>query len=321
MISTLAKGSISIGRLHKNGRAPMPVSKCPRKKPTRSASSPDLAALLDLAALEAMWRELGVGPEDDALGEAQGLAYEAWEAVDGRSRYALARKALKISPFCADAWLILSERPSMSARDRRTFLERAVKAGELALGAGGLTEYAGHFWGFLETRPYMRARHSLAEDLWQASDREAAIGHLREMLALNPGDNQGLRYVLLGWLMAMEDYAAVEAHLQEHSDEASAFMCYAQALYAFRRNGDVGAARAAAQEAWHCNSHIPKLLAGTKRARFEDTGYYTWRGEDEASYYLEEYGFARKGTPGAIEWLVEVTKNLTPEPRGRGLVH
>jgi thioredoxin-like negative regulator of GroEL len=171
----------------------MPVSKNPRKKSTRSASSPDLATLPDLAALEAMWRELGVGPEDDALGEAQDLAYEAWEAVDGRSRYALARRALKISPFCADAWLILSERPSLSARDRRTFLERAVKAGELALGADGLTEYAGHFWGFLETRPYMRARHSLAEDLWQAGDREAAIGHLREMLALNSGDNQGLR--------------------------------------------------------------------------------------------------------------------------------
>lgn len=298
----------------------MPVSKNPRKKSTRWASPPDLEALPDQATLEAMWRELGEGPKDDALGEAQDLAYEAWEAVDGRSRYALARRALKISPFCADAWLILSERPSLSARDRRTFLERAVKAGELALGADGFTEYAGHFWGFLETRPYMRARHSLAEDLWQAGDREAAITHLREMLALNPGDNQGLRYVLLGWLMATEDHAAVEAHLQEHSDEASAFMGYAQALYAFRRNGDDGAARAAAREAWHCNCHIPKLLAGTKRARFEDNGYYTWGGEDEAAYYLEEYGFAWKWTPGAIDWLVEVTKDLIPEPRGRGPV-
>lgn len=72
----------------------MPVSKNPRKKSTRSASSPDLATLPDLVALEAMWRELGVGPEDDALGEAQDLAYEAWEAVDGRSRYALARRAV-----------------------------------------------------------------------------------------------------------------------------------------------------------------------------------------------------------------------------------
>ena len=54
--------------------------------------------------------------------------------------------------------------------------------------------------------------------------------------------------------------------------------------------------------------------------RFEDNGYYTWGGEDEAAYYLEEYGFAWNWTPGAIDWLVEVTKDLIPEPRGRGPV-
>lgn len=320
MTLTLGKGSISIGALHRRCHTPMPVSKNHRKKSTRSASSPDLAALPDLTALDSMSRELAVGPRNDALDEAQSVAYDAWEAIDGRSRYALARKALNISPFCADAWIMLSERRSLSARDRRSFLERAVKAGELALGPDGFTEYAGHFWGCLETRPYMRARHSLAEDLWQAGDREVAIGHLREMLALNPGDNQGLRYVLLGWLMAMEDHAAVEALLREHSDEASTFMGYSQALYAFRRNGDDGAARAAAREAWHCNCHIPELLAGTKRARFEDKGYYTLGGEDEAAYYLQEYGFAWKRTPGAIDWLVQITKGLMSQPRVRGPV-
>ena len=37
-----------------------------------------------------------------------------------------------------------------------------LDAGELALGPEGFEEYDGHFWGFLETRPYMRARHGLA---------------------------------------------------------------------------------------------------------------------------------------------------------------
>ena len=54
----------------------------------------------------------------------------------------------------------------VGARSPRAILERAVKAGKLALGPDGFAEYVGHFWGFLETRPYMRARHALAEDLW-----------------------------------------------------------------------------------------------------------------------------------------------------------
>ena len=300
---------------------PMPTSKKPRKKPSRSSAGAELAVLPNPMTLEGMWRELGAGPDDDALGEAQDLVYDAWDAADGRSRYALARKALKISPLCADAWLILSERPSLSARDRREFLERAVKAGELALGEDGFAEYAGHFWGFLETRPYMRARHCLAEDLWRSGNQETAIGHLREMLSLNPGDNQGLRYVLLAWLMHMGDDAAVTAHLRQHGDEASTFICYTQALFAFKAGdgGDVG--RQAAEEAWACNHHVPKLLARKGRLRDENTGYYTMGGEDEAAYYVEEYGFAWKETLGAIDWLVEVTKNLKPRQPGGARLH
>ena len=38
----------------------------------------------------------------------------------------------------------------------------------MALGPRGFKQYAGHFWGFLETRPYMRARAGLAGTLLQA---------------------------------------------------------------------------------------------------------------------------------------------------------
>lgn len=268
-----------------------------------------------------MWRELDVGSEDEALGAAQNLVYDAWDAPDGRSRYALARKALKISPLCADAWLILAERPGLSARDRREILERAVKAGELAIGKDGFAEYAGHFWGFLETRPYMRARQFLAEELWQSGDRDAAIGHLREMLVLNPGDNQGLRYILLAWLIHMRDDVAVENLLREHADDGSTFICYTQALFAFRKSGDGDAARRAAEEAWACNRHVPGLLARKRRVRHEDTGYYTLGGEDEAAFYIGEYGFAWKESPGAVDWLVGVTKDPKPRQPGSGLAH
>ena len=44
-------------------------------------------------------------------------------------------------------------------------------------------------------------------------------------------------------------------------------------------------------------------------------------GEDEAAYYLAEYGFAWRDTPGAIPWLVETTGNLKPKQGRAGKLH
>jgi hypothetical protein len=65
--------------------------------------------------------------------------------------------ALGISPLCADAYVLLAEE-AQSIEEARDLYAKGVEAGELALGPQGFEEYAGHFWDFLETRPYMRAR-------------------------------------------------------------------------------------------------------------------------------------------------------------------
>jgi hypothetical protein len=56
---------------------------------------------------------------NDATAKAQDVMYEAWERTTSRSRIALARKALGISPLCADAYVLLAEeaRSIKEARD------------------------------------------------------------------------------------------------------------------------------------------------------------------------------------------------------------
>lgn len=61
----------------------------------------------------------------------------------------------------------------------------------------------GDFWGLIETRPYMRARFGLAMALWSCGQGEEAAAHGAELLRLNPDDNQGVRYLLLTWLVAL----------------------------------------------------------------------------------------------------------------------
>ena len=68
----------------------------------------------------------------------------------------------------------MAEESATTLDEALALYRQAVDAGKEALGPDGFTEYAGHFWGFHETRPYMRVRHGLGEALWAAGDKEGA---------------------------------------------------------------------------------------------------------------------------------------------------
>src|SRR3954447_25915101 len=170
----------------------MPISKKPRSKtaPKISTKTSAAAVLPDRRAMESFLAAITGRRGDDATAKAQDVMHEAWERTTSRSRIALAHKALGISPLCADAYVLLAEEAG-SIEKARDYYAKGVEAGELALGPKGFKQYAGHFWGFLETRPYMRARAGLAGTLLQLGDLDSAVAHYRDMLKLNPNDNQG----------------------------------------------------------------------------------------------------------------------------------
>ena len=245
----------------------------------------------------------------EANEKAQDLVYDAWERATARSRIALARKALAISPLCADAYNILAEE-ARSVEEARDLYARGVDAGELALGRKGFKEYAGHFWGFLETRPYMRARAGLAGVLLKLGDDEAAISHYRDMLELNPGDNQGIRYVLAACLLRRGDEAALKELLAAYQN-GSAYWLYTRALLAFREGGvSKNKVVTLLKNAWSANEHVPAILAGTASPVVSNNDYITVGGPDEATAYVVECGPAWHGTPGAVEWLTKTIAAL-----------
>lgn len=61
----------------------------------------------------------------------------------------------------------------------------------------------------------MRARHGLALTLLKLGEEGPAIEHFQAMLELNPGDNQGIRYLLLGSLLRRDDIPALKALLAD----------------------------------------------------------------------------------------------------------
>jgi len=235
------------------------------------------------------------------LDRAQELMYDAWEATGSR-RIKLARQALAISPDCADAYVLLAEE-ARSLPEAKRLYEQGVSAGERALGPQMFEEDAGHFWGIIETRPYMRARAGLASCLWQLGERQAAIEHYADMLRLNPGDNQGIRYVLANCLLRQGDDIALAKLLDQYKDDAMAEWLYTRALLAFRREGAGKKANAALKKALKENEFVPAYLLGKKRLPRQLPDYIGFGDENEAVSYAAGALAIWRETPGALDWL------------------
>ena len=197
---------------------------------------------------------------DPKVAEAQQIMYQAWEEANPSRRASLAKKALKISANCADAYVCLAE----AAADHRQALalfQKGVEAGRRALGSTFFEddENTGHFWGILETRPFMRSLAGYGTTLWELGRRDEALAQYQELLRLNPGDNQGIRYLLLDLLLEMDRIDDAGALLKEYPDEWSADWAYTEALLAFRKSGSNRQSKAALKRALKVNQHVPEL--------------------------------------------------------------
>jgi tetratricopeptide (TPR) repeat protein len=237
------------------------------------------------------------------LEEAQELMYEAWETHSPKERIRLARKALKISPDCADAYVLLAEEEARSAEEARDLYAAGVAAGERAL-ADDFEEMTGHFWGITATRPYMRARAGLATTLWLLGQHEAAVTHFKQMLYLNPGDNQGIRYTLLNALLSYGTAEEIEELLAMYPDDVAASWLYNRALFVFRQGSRQEADEQLAI-ALSFNEHVPAYLLKRRRLPGRLPDYIGLGDETEAASYVYESQYHWQNEPGALVWLQE----------------
>lgn len=241
---------------------------------------------------------------------AQEHAYDAMEAMSGGDwdrAYEHAMKAVKLDEYCIDALHILSQLGSENEAELIDNLRQTVERAERVLGPESFREYDGHFWGFLETRPYMRARAHLARMLSETGKTAEATEHYEDMLRLNPGDNQGLRYSLLGCYLETDNLAGAERLFSEFPDEGSAVFAWAQVLVAALAGDEPAATKtlAAAREA---NNHVEAYLTGRKKTPKDGPGYYSPGEPSEAIVCMHEIGKAWNMHPAAIDWLKHKAK-------------
>lgn len=251
-----------------------------------------------------------VSPEQlqQDLAAAQECMFDAWETDDLEAVLKLIRKAIKKSPLCADAYSFyfeISEEPTAS---KISHLETALYAGSIALGED-FQEYAGRFWGFVETRPYMRAKAALADALWESGNFYPAIAHCREMLKLNPNDNQGIRHLLTGYYLELEMVDELTLLLADYSADVRPYLQYTRALLAYRQSSPD--ADDIAKAAIDSNRHVPGLLSKCRLQPKSNSGYITLGELDEAVDYVNHNIKPWLRTAAAIDWISKLSINMS----------
>lgn len=273
-------------------------------KKKKAPSPADNPPAVDMRLIEAlMGQVVNARNTDDSLQEAQEIMWDAWDHPSRKRRIALARRALKVSSLCADAYVLLAMEDASNEDEALSLYRQGVEAGEKALGEAAFDEDVGHFWGILETRPYMRARQGLAEALWVAGQRDEAVAHYQDMLRLNPNDNQGIRYLLLDYLLALGRDDEAAALIKRYKNDGAAAWIWSKALLSFRTKGDSEAARKALRQAIASNAHIPAYLLGRKKMPRQLPAYISPGSVDEAVAYVHTAAEAWATTPDALHWL------------------
>lgn len=150
----------------------------------------------------------------------------------------------------------------------------------------------------------MRARGGLAQALWATGQHDEAIGHYRELLRFNPGDNQGIRYLLAACLLDLDRDDDLLALLESYGPECTADWAYTTALAKFRREGDTPSTRKLLKEAMKTNQHVPDYLVGAKKVPVTQAAYISMGGEDEAQEYAGRNAPSWARSQGALDWLM-----------------
>jgi tetratricopeptide (TPR) repeat protein len=164
-------------------------------------------------------------------------------------------------------------------------------------------------WGWLENRPFLRSYHSLGLQYMENGNTEMALSIFKTILSLNPGDNQGVRALVVDCCLKLKMYKDVLAICKDSQADHMAETIYGRVLALVALKQLVKAEKALKQAV----AVLPLVAAEIVKARHPrprnmDEGHYTVGGADQAWYYWQEAGKYWEEVPGAIEFVREKVK-------------
>lgn len=171
---------------------------------------------------------------EDEAEDAYDYLEMAEAASNSKEALKYAKKALQLEPENWDAASMVAQ---ISAKTPEALLDKLEKiiaqANDVMKRDGWFSEeYIGSFWGFHETRPYMRLRNIYIEMLIVCSMFKKAVEECEDLIRLNENDNLGIRYTLMHLYAYFEDEkSALELYKKYEKEQSSMFILPLSMLY------------------------------------------------------------------------------------------
>jgi tetratricopeptide (TPR) repeat protein len=191
---------------------------------------------------------------------------EHWWAGDRRRAVKSFRRALELDPQHADAHNHLGignlEARKLNAAEQH--FRAAIDGGQRHLERDGAEIH----WGFTENRPYLRGLANLALVLAEQKKWAAALAIHKQMLQLNPNDNQGIRYMIgAECLRAGDNDGAIEAFQKCLYEEVGC--AFGLALAKLRAHGPSAEIGEALLTGFAANRYVVPMLLGESWERLD----------------------------------------------------
>lgn len=240
--------------------------------------------------------------------DAQQLFYDAMEAPTLKEQEKLIHQVLDMDPTNVDALLYAAQGSNLKGELEIEVLRKIVALGEKNLGPKTFKDCAGGFWGFIETRPYMRARQMLAEALRAEGRLDEAVAEFEAMLKLNPSDNQGVRYNLLACYLALMRLDGAKKLFAKYKEcEFNAMFAWGRVLERLLME-DFPGAKKDLTVARKQNRHMEAYLTGRRKLPKDQPDAYSPGSKEEALCFAESLFVAWNCHPAASKWLAEQEK-------------
>ncbi|HYG89952.1 MAG TPA: tetratricopeptide repeat protein [Azospirillum sp.] len=186
---------------------------------------------------------------------------------------------------------------------------RGIAIGEAVIPQG----FAGTVkWGYLENRPFLRALHGAALCQLRLRRRDEAARLMERMLAYNPDDNQGMRYLLGSEYLRLGKRDKARPLFEAESASYPPYH-YELALLHIE-TGNWAAAATSLRRGFCANSYIAELLGGNPDPAPLAIWHGSYFAEPElAKEYLADYGDLWRRRPDAVafvRWLFNHPKVL-----------
>ena len=245
----------------------------------------------------------------------------AEEATSKKRQLEYVNKALALEPGNLDAGRIRAALTAKTPLDLLDELPQLLEEGNRQMEKEGFftNECKGHFWGILETRPYMRLRHVYMRMLTLCGMLRLAAKECEGMIELCENDNLGIRYDLMHLYAMLEEEKPAKALMKKYPEDDTQMLLPLSILHFKLGQGDkaLEVLKRLNQVNKDTKKFLKTMASGNSEKGLPEIGPYGYRPfcMEELTVEVSSYPFLFENTMSYFVWAYKALQEETRKKR------